>query len=495
MNTKIYFFILLVIATMTTSVANAQNYILTIAGVEVNSGNASNITGPGISGSVSYDHSTKTLTLHDATIITPTVTFGIMSEIEGFTINLIGNNRVEADPSAISFYSTGGKITGSGTVTANSINQCGIYISQYNSLLISDNCTIIANGKWGIAGLHGNNETLTIDNATVKATGTIGSIADLKSLTLNNASITQPEGATFSESLKAVALNGQVVNSEVMIQPTTTQENYELWVSGTQVTSANASNITGNGISGSISYNNDTKTLRLNDVTVNTTTENSIFSKIEGLIIELVGDNNVSANSPSVYLYKPATIIGEGSLTTNSANDCGIFLWSGSSLVVSGGCTVIVNGKWGIAGVNDATEALAIDNSTVKSTGTSGSICDIKSLTLNSTSITQPEGAEFVPSLRGVALNGAIVKTEVIIEPTGSGIESFQEAGISAWGGKGMMHIDLSSARNNAIQIYHVSGKLVHTIEAQNATSLQIPLQPSMYIVRIGNAVGKVMVY
>lgn len=52
MNTKIYFFILLVIATMTTSVANAQNYILTIAGVEVNSGNASNITGPGISGSV-----------------------------------------------------------------------------------------------------------------------------------------------------------------------------------------------------------------------------------------------------------------------------------------------------------------------------------------------------------------------------------------------------------------------------------------------------------
>ena len=80
------------------------SYGLTVAGVEVNSENASNITGDNITaGTVSFNPQTNTLTLDNATIVNdgsdpePMETPGVYySGTDDFTINLIGTNTINS---------------------------------------------------------------------------------------------------------------------------------------------------------------------------------------------------------------------------------------------------------------------------------------------------------------------------------------------------------------------------------------------------------------
>ena len=80
------------------------SYGITVAGVEVNSENASNITGDNITaGTVSFNPQTNTLTLNNATIVNdgsdpePMETSGVdYSGTDDFTINLIGTNTINS---------------------------------------------------------------------------------------------------------------------------------------------------------------------------------------------------------------------------------------------------------------------------------------------------------------------------------------------------------------------------------------------------------------
>ncbi len=191
-------------------------YLLTIAGVFVTSKNCNDLSViDGVSGTVKFDPETNTLYLENATI---TAEKGIYNGgASGLTINVSGENNITATKDAaisLTFYTT--TIDGDGTLNVESNGYCGLYFKK--SLEI-DNCTVNAKGKWGIAGVDGTCETLTIRNATVSAEGNIGSICDILSLTLDGATITQPIGAVFDESLHAVALAGQTVTEKVVITP------------------------------------------------------------------------------------------------------------------------------------------------------------------------------------------------------------------------------------------------------------------------------------
>ena len=104
----------------------------------------------------------------------------------------------------------------SGTLNVNSQNECGIYLN--NTDLTINNCIVNVKGYYGIAGKEGLNEKLLIRNATVMAEGEKGSICKFASLTLEYCNITQPAGAKFDESKKAVVLNGEVVTSKIVIE-------------------------------------------------------------------------------------------------------------------------------------------------------------------------------------------------------------------------------------------------------------------------------------
>ena len=384
-------------------------YNLLVADVQVTSANCSDLSViSGVSGTVKYDPTTKVLTLDGATIQINTSN-AIFSEIDGLTIKVIGtNNLTTGDYSTLRFRKPL-TITGGGVLNANSGDVPAIY--AYRTNLTIDGCTVNAKGKWGIAGDDGSREMLTIKNSTVTAEGTAGSIADFANLTLDRCAITQPAGAAFDASLKAVALGGAKVTSKVVISPVTT---YALWIAGVQVTSADCSDLSVIfGVSGTVKYDPSTKTLTLQNATIQTNTTTSIGSSIDGLTIKVIGTNNLTA---TMAFYNTATITGGGTLNVEIQNYSAIYV-NETNLTIDG-CTVNAKGKWGIAGKeNGSNKTLTIKNSTVTAEGTNGSIADFASLTLDGCAITEPAGAAFDASLHAVALGGAKVTSKVVISP------------------------------------------------------------------------------
>lgn len=64
-------------------------------------------------------------------------------------------------------------------------------------------------------GVNGT-EKLSLDFATVEATGTEGSICNIGELVIENSDILQPSGAAFDAELHGIALNGELVKKVVI---------------------------------------------------------------------------------------------------------------------------------------------------------------------------------------------------------------------------------------------------------------------------------------
>ena len=273
-----------------------------------------------------------------------------------------------------------------------------------------------AKGKYGIAGRNGSNEKLLIKNATVRAEGEQGSICDFKEITLEDCAITQPAGARFDEAKHAVVLNGEVVTSEVKIEPVT---EYGLEICSYRVTSANCGDLSViDGVEGTVKYDPDSKTLTLEGATITSTTTNAIVSHIDGLTIELIGTNSLTTkNNSTLSFTHPLTLTGGGTLNVKSQTDCAVYA-NGTNFTINN-CTVNAeSGAYGIAGNDGSTEKLLISNATVTAEGKDGSICDFKEITLEDCAITQPAGAVVDNSQGAVVLNGEVVTSEVKIVQT-----------------------------------------------------------------------------
>ena len=402
------------------STAMAQTtYDLWITDVQVTSANCSDLSViSGVSGTVKYDPTNKVLTLDGATINSNT-SHAIASKIYDLTVKVIGTNNLTAP---MSFFNHPATITGGGTLNVETQNYPAIYAHGIN--LTIDGCTVNAKSKWGISGEPNlSSNTLIIKNSTVTAEGTDGSIDAFDVLTLDGCAITQPAGAAFNASLHAVALGGSVVKSKVVISPTgggTTT--YDLWIAGEQVTSANCSDLSViDSVSGTVKYDPSTKTLTLQNATIQTNTYTAIGSNIDGLTIKVIGTNNLMS---TLKVYRSATITGGGTLNVETRNYSAIYAKQ-TNLTIDG-CTVNAKGKWGISGENGSSETLTIKNSTVTAEGAlGGSIADFASLTLDGCAITQPAGAAFDASLHAVALGDSIVTSKVVISPTGSSTTTY----------------------------------------------------------------------
>ena len=191
-------------------------YGLWLAGVEVTSENCNDLSViDGVSGMVKFEPETKTLFLEDATIAAGEIEKGgIYNEwIDSLTINVTGENKITSihTPMALKQFVT---IKGEGTLNAESNYSSGIIFLDTFEI---DSCTVNAKGIWGISGINGTSEKLTIRYANVTAEGSEGSISDIASLTLDDSKISTPAGAAFDASQKAVVLNGEIVKGKVVI--------------------------------------------------------------------------------------------------------------------------------------------------------------------------------------------------------------------------------------------------------------------------------------
>ena len=392
-------------------------YGIKIAGVDVTKKNCKDLSViDGVDGKMSYDPETKTLTMEDVTINITGEKVGIWNrDVKGLKINLVGNNTITANEAVITIRQPS-TISGSGTLRLKSSDNCGIFLP---SSLTVEGVTIYAEGKWGIAGqtLQTSGNVLTICNAYVEATGSSGSICDLQNLVLDGCAITQPVGASFDANSYAVVLNDKLVTDKVVIEP----DSYGFNIAGENVTKKNCKDLSViDGVDGKMSYDPETKTLTMEDVTINTP-GNGIWNKyVEGLKIVVVGNNIITSQTACISIQKTSTISGSGTLRLKTPYDCGLYLHTSLSVE---GVKLYVEGKYGVAGVDGKIgEILTLRNAYVEATGSEGSVCDLQNLILDGCTITQPDGAVFDGALHAVALNGEVVTDKVVIEPDASGI-------------------------------------------------------------------------
>ena len=418
--TRMRMFLMLMIMMMTSAFAMAQGkYGFKVAGVDVTNDNYLDLTEiNGVSGKVYFDPNTRTLTLDNATIEANDYNAILNETCDYLTIELIGTNTIYVTGAAginlkeetTIWSNSGGKLSVKSNGCALLFGGCPLEIS---------NCWLEVEGDWGISA--NNNvaeEVLTIRNSHVEAKGSTGSICDIANLVLDYCSIKQPDGALFSTKNKAVVLNDEMVTDKVVIEPY-----YGIKIAGVDVTKKNCKDLSViDGVDGKMSYDPETKTLTMEDVTLNPAYTIGIQNKdVEGLKIKLVGNNTITAKSVCITINKTSTISGSGTLRLKSSRDCGLYMKSSSLTVES--VKLYAEGKYGVAGFDGVSgEILTLRNAYVEATGSKGSICDLQNLVLDGCAITQPTGAAFDANVHAVALNGEKVTDKVVIEPVANGI-------------------------------------------------------------------------
>ena len=401
-------------------VIEPNGYGLKIAGVDVTKKNYKDLSViDGVDGKISYNPETKTLTMEDVTINIVGENAGIWNkEVKGLKINLVGNNTITSSKACISINKTS-TISGSGTLRLKSSDNCGLYLP---SSLAVEGISLYTEGSWGIAGpgflFQTSSNVLTICNAYVEATGSKGSIIDVDDLVLDGCSITQPNGAEFDAQSHSVLLNGEVVTDKVVIEP----DSYGFKIAGVDVTKKNCKDLSViYGVDGKISYDPETNTLTMEDVTINTTDFNGIVNRgVKDMKIKLFGNNIITSKKACITIYETSTISGSGTLSLKSSGDCGLYMHTSLSVE---GVKLYAEGKYGVAGVDGKSgEILTLRNAYVEATGSLGSVSDLQNLVLDGCSITQPTGAAFDANVHAVALNGEAVTDKVVIEPVNNSI-------------------------------------------------------------------------
>lgn len=413
-------FLTLVLIMMSSAFVMAQeNYGFKVAGVDVTSDNYLDLTEiNGVSGKVYFDPNTRTLTLDNATIEANDCNAILNETCDNLLIKLLGTNTINVTNSAGIYTRESTVILGdSGAKLSVKSDLCALLFG--GCPLEINNCWLEAEGKWGISASYNEaEEVLTIRNSHVEAKGSTGSICDIANLVLDGSSITQPNGAEFDAQSHSVLLNGEVVTYKVVIEP----DSYGIQIAGEYVTTLNCKDLSViDGVDGKISYDPETNTLTMEDVTINATDFNGIWNRgVKDMKIKLFGNNIITSKKACISISETSTISGSGTLSLKSSGDCGLYMHTSLSVE---DVKLYAEGKYGVAG-DDGTrgEILTLRNSYVEATGSSGSICDLQNLVLDGCSITQPTGAAFDANVHAVALNGEAVTDKVVIESDNNSI-------------------------------------------------------------------------
>ena len=417
-------FFMLMLMVMSSAFAMAQEaYGIKIAGVEVTSENCADLSViEGVSGKVSFDAATNTLTLDNATIVNAKEEAILNDRCEDLVIKVLGKNNITAADSA------GIRLVGSTTILGVGASSMLNVKSDYSALamcnvpLTIQNCQVIAVGNYGISGSGQYDDELTIRKSYVVAMGAqgalnadedYGSIAKIADLNLEDCYITMPNGAKFDNDLGGVAVDGWLTSGKVVIEP----NGYGIKVAGEEVTALNCKDLSViDGVEGKMSYNFNTNTLTMEDVTINATDARIgiLIDRNSHVKIKVVGNNSITTDGVCISLKNESSISGPGTFRLKSHNNCGIFM---RREVDIDSVKLYVEGKWGIAGYDGkSSEILVITDSYVEATGSNGSVCDLSGFWLDGSVITQPAGAAYDTELYALAVDGEVVTDKVVIE-------------------------------------------------------------------------------
>lgn len=186
--------------------ATSITYDLWVNGVQVTGANCNNLSSiDGVSGTVTYNPSSKTLTLENARLSCGETSNGacIRSSIDGLTINVKGTSSILVTPSGTNMNGmvlSNTTITGTDTLGVQG-RKSGITIVSGKTLTINNLHCLIARGSYGIYASNPTNTRLVMKGSgtNVIATGGSGAIRNMEELVLEDGlRITEPVGGYFA---------------------------------------------------------------------------------------------------------------------------------------------------------------------------------------------------------------------------------------------------------------------------------------------------------
>ena len=194
-----------------------------------------------------------------------------------------------------------------------------------------------------------------------------------------------------------------------------TATDYGLKVAGVDVTSDNCADLSViDGVKGTVSYDPATKTLTLQDATIDKADEFTIENiSVDGLKVNIVGTNNLSTTKfSSISVEKTTTFQGSGTLKVKGKS-YGISFGTNNLDIIIRDCKMYIEGEWGIDGFFVNTN-LTIINANIEINSLKEAITRMDNLSLQRCAITEPAGAIFDASQRCLVVGGAYVSKLVI---------------------------------------------------------------------------------
>lgn len=262
----------------------AEDYPITIAGVQVTDANAENITGGNITGTVSFEYDaeygTSTLNLEGATINGDIV---YTSESESSLLIILNG------------ASTVNRITHTGQAEAN----LNVYRAETNTVTHS---------------------------LTVEGNGTDAAISGFS----NMASIMTERYDSNEKLYWKPTVTNDVITS-LLVTTDVSAEAYNLWISGTQVTTANAANVLGDDETPTVVYDAENHKLTLNGASVGQIT----YSGTSNLTIAFGGTCSITTEQTYAIQYNGSED-ERPQLTFSLTNETGSLSINGGSLVIEG---------------------------------------------------------------------------------------------------------------------------------------------------------------
>ena len=300
------------------------------------------------------------------------------------TINLVGKNTITT-PGANSIYSTGAlTITSSskGSLTAENLTSGSVQTTIYSTsdITITGNATVTAtiNGTAQAINSHSENGKITIaDHATVTATNTNNTTTTENGIAILAGNRTNGSGGTI-EVKDSATLTAQghgkalacrsfsatgTVKASTDYQPKTPVDyvadkigsykyvevthavvKYNVWVGGTQVTSANKDNVL-NDATATVKYTpadgETAQKLTLNGMSITNTSQIGITASND-LTIALSGENEISSSAHAIEMTNGTlTITGPGSLNASSSSgQTTIYTQGSGDVIINGGAQI-----------------------------------------------------------------------------------------------------------------------------------------------------------
>ena len=298
------------------------------------------------SGTYTYNSSTKTLTVKNLNVDGT----NIISHIPGLTIDFQGGGTLTNSGIAMDLYGNT-KLTSDGKVVITGTSSSAIFLNGDYDLEVSMpefQATSASNGD----GINGNNSltnsggrlimTKYNDESVYKFLGTRSNLR-VGSIVLNDMAIWSPY-SYYNPADKTMYHHGVEAcgtdqgNDATWFKSTNNFTYYDLYIAGTHVNNRNSKDIVNSSIkSGKISYDSGSKTLTLNGVTMEVTSNDDpgVRSYIPDLNIVLNGTNKMTTNANLFNLNNATTFSGSGNLEGTSKEKNGISTIAGTNVTIA----------------------------------------------------------------------------------------------------------------------------------------------------------------